>query len=364
MNKISFSSHTNAPQHSSTKAQKSNKYVSKPSEMSGNDVLELSSVSEKPVKKSFLKRLFPYGLAGLMAIGGANACSGPRVNGLDDVDSTKIEYCNVKQETRDSIAVPLLTLKSKLEKDNDFLKGVEVNITNSFEDLDDSHSFKTFLKEYFAGCTDKGYSFYSDKNVPRIIVVQEGAHDSMDKMISLLDGNGYSALPALRHSLMHEVGHQFDEYYGHDHNSRLAERWDSLVYAKEKSAHENPYNFDANDEDMELMQKYKSSCSLSDKNEFQEALLKDYKHIAKIRRDGSEAVACTIDYYLEDINLNNITNEMLEGADYTRSEVYANLFAYAIGENDGDRADFINNFKNSYKVVQKDIAKYLNINVK
>ena len=39
--------------------------------------------------------------------------------------------------------------------------------------------------------------------------------------------------------------------------------------------------------------------------------------------------------------------------------LYANLFSYAVGENDGDKDEFLDNFKNSYTIVRSDIEKYL-----
>ena len=43
------------------------------------------------------------------------------------------------------------------------------------------------------------------------------------------------------------------------------------------------------------------------------------------------------------------TEEIVETKDALRSEVYANLFSYGIGENNGDKDAFISNFANSWE---------------
>ena len=68
--------------------------------------------------------------------------------------------------------------------------------------------------------------------------------------------------------------------------------------------------------------------------------------------------------FVEGIDLSKpITYEVVDAAELARTEVYANLFSYAIGENDGDKSRFVENFKNAYKVVKKDIKEHLHIDV-
>ena len=302
-------------------------------------------------------------MAGLLALGGMNACSdGTRVSGTENFDNTEIEYFNVKQETKDSIAVPLLTLKSKLNNDNDFLDGVTVNIAGSYDDLDDSHSFKTFLKGTDGTDGEKGTSFYSDGKIPRIIIIQEDAHNTLgDKLLS----GSLSSMPVLRHSLMHEVGHQFDEYFGHNHNADFAQKWDSIMYSKEKTPHQNPYEFDLTQEDKDAYIDYNWNAGLSDSKEFVKAFEKDLKYIKRLKEHGASNIACNWQYYTQGVDLSEPVNEEVsELADGARAETYANLFAYVIGEDDGDKSYFLDSFKNSYQVVKNDVAKYLNIKTK
>ena len=39
---------------------------------------------------------------------------------------------------------------------------------------------------------------------------------------------------------MHEVGHQFDYYFGHDHNADFAVKWDSIMAVKEQTSRFEP----------------------------------------------------------------------------------------------------------------------------
>ncbi len=322
--------------------------------------------SSKKSNKHF-KKYLPWILSGILTLGGLTNCSEKKISDSENVDGMKIEYVNVKQETRDKIAAPLITLKNKLTPQNDFLEGVDINIAGMYSDLDDSHSFKTFIKNDTGTESERGTSFYSDNNIKRIIVVQEEAHDTWgEKLLGMNAGDGsYSALPVMRHTLMHEVGHQFDEYFGHDHNAKFALQRDSIIGAKEKDPKTNPYSFNYTMKDKEPLDQYDLYGGLSDKKEFKEAMLKDLKHIAKLKNKNSENIACNLDYYAQGINFDKpITMAEVQDAEDARCETYANLFAYAIGENDGDIQDFTENFKNSYKVVQKDIQKYLNIKAK
>ena len=361
MNNVGFSPNLNKNRYPNKPV---NKYAN--TQINGVDKYTPGIESTQKSKKtlSSFKKVMAFILSGTLLLGGSRACTGNKISDNDNIDGMKIEYLNVKKETRDFIATPLITLKSKLNKDNDFLKDVKISIAGTYKDLNDDHSFKTYLKEQEYTDLDKGINFYSDNNLQKIIIVQADPHDNFgDKALSETAGLGYSDLPSLKHTLMHEVGHQFDEYFGHDHNAKFARDWDKVLEKKEHDSHRNPYTYEnETPAEEEIGVEYKWNSGLSDKPEFQEAILKDLKHVAKLKKQNSKHLACNVDYYTQSIDFTKpITNYEVDLADVARSEVYANLFAYAIGENDGDKEDFVENFKNSYKIVQRDIQKYLNI---
>lgn len=327
-----------------------------------------SGVESKVVKnnRSFLKRVANYLCGGLLALGGVTSCSEatPRVSDVEMLDDVKVQYFNVEKETRDSIMTPLITLKSKLTPENDFLKGVEVDITKTYEDLDTGNSFRRYLKKEEDTDLDKGCSFYSDKNLKRRIVIQEGAHGTSDKALYLSVNGEYTALPSMRQSLMHEVGHQFDQFFGHDHNADFALKWDSIIADKARDPNMNPYTLEVKPQDMDARADYFWNSALSDKSEFQDAILKDFEHVADLKKQKSGVLACNLDYYTNGIDFSKkITPGMVDLAEFARTEVYANLFSYAMGQKDGDEQNFLDNFKNAYKVVKKDIKEHLHIDV-
>lgn len=337
-----------------------------------NKGYEKTSKVETDVKflgkqKNLCKKVSPYILSGLMLLGIKSCPSGENVtrcSGEENFNNIKVEYFDVKQDTKDSIMVPIKKLKSKLTSENDFLDGLNIDITKKFSSLNDSNSFRIYAKNRTQGAT-KGLSFYSDKKLPRRIIIQEKVH-ALDKFRNYKVTGEYTAVPALRQSLMHEVGHQFDNYFGHDHNSYYAQKWDSIMYAQELDKNSSPYKFETKttkDKDIDI--KYNKNSSLSDKKIFKEAILKDIKNIQALKNANSKDLPKNLSYYIQNLNLSKeITIKDIEKADLTCAEVYANLFSYAIGEDEGDRKQFIKCFRNSYGIVKNNISKYLNIAVK
>lgn len=324
------------------------------------------SAKKDEQNSSILKKVAPYIIGGtLFCSPMITSCTNNRISGTENINDTKVEYFNIKPESKDSLIAPLFRLKSKLNKDNDFLKGVNINFTDTYDDLNDSHSLKTFLKEQYGTGDTKGISYYSDKKIPRIIVVQEGAHGIIDKFFNYTMNGNLSEIPTLKHSLMHEIGHQFDYYFGHDHNAKFAKDFDNMMYKKEKDPYQNPYSYDfQNDEEENIEMEYRLCNCLNDKDDFKQALLKDLKYIAELQKHNPDRIPVDIEYYAKDIDFSKpITQENVDLAEKARTETYANLFAYAMGEDNGDKKDFLNAFRNSYKVVCNDIQQKLGINV-
>ena len=296
----------------------------------------------------------------LFAVSLISSCSSEqRTSGTEYYGATKVEYINVTQEAKDSLDVTLKLFMARLSEKNNFLDGMEIVVVRTYDDLNDTHSFKTFLRDMDSTGEEKGTSFYSDRYITPIIIIREGSHGWSDKLFNNVQGLGYSYIPTLRHSLMHEIGHQFDEYYGHDHDADFAIQWDSVLCDKEKDKNQNPYVFDMTDEEDKMRFVYNQQSGLSDTPAFKEAFLEDLKYLAKLKKTSPERMPVNWEYYTQDINWEQLTIGEVELADEARTETYANVFAYAIGENDGDRSDFCDAFKHSYEVALKDIEKFL-----
>lgn len=311
------------------------------------------------------KRIIPLSLAVMAGIGLLKSCDKNINKTTTDVEGVKIVTINTDNKSNDAIIETLNNFKNNIGSNSEFLDNIEIQIVDKYKHLDDSNSFNIYLKNKSGLENEKGRSFYSDGKIKSYVVIQEKAHNGVDKILTYTEDGVLSIIPSLKHSFMHEIGHQFDQYFGHDHNSDTALSWDAILLEKEQSEDENPYSFAPSDAENEIRDKYYASSSLSDKDDFIKALVKDYENIKQIKETNPKDLICNFSYYTQgiDFSADEITYDMVKNLDYTRSEVYANLFAYLTGESDGDKKDFFYNFPNSLKVVKNDIESILNYKV-
>lgn len=157
---------------------------------------------------------------------------------------------------------------------------------------------------------------------------------------------------------MHEIGHQFDDFYGHAHNTKFAADYDNLLSRMITNPHTFKFN---NQQELDLFYIYQYNNSLSDKKDFEDAIISDYMGIRLKKELYSEKLP-NIEYYTQGINLSTDLANMSSYDDLTkdvkntniaRREVYATLFSYALGEDDGKRDAFLKLFPKSYKIVLK-----------
>ena len=303
------------------------------------------------------KKVLPFAFtAFLLALIGVS-CGGSsnRQNGKYDYDGISVEFTEVQPATKDSVLMPIIDLKSKLTDKNDFLNNLKIDVIRSFRAIDgEKDSFKGYLRENHSFPDVKGMSFYSDNKLEKRIAIQERAHKNEENV---------SSIEAMQQSLMHEVGHQFDNYFGHDHNADFALQWDSLQHSKSLSEDVTQYDFYSyTKEEQNIDKKYNSQNELSDRREFKEAFLKDLINVKQMLKNSPEQLPKNIDYYIDGFDLNKtLTLDMLEGDVLNCSEVYANTFSYLMNTNEGDKEAFLRAFPNCKKIVQKDIVKFLNI---
>ena len=237
--------------------------------------------TSKPVSttnaNTSLKRVAPWVFSGMLLLGGNSCSEDKRVSDFERYKGITVEYANVSQQTRDSVMAPVFALQNRLSKENNFLNGVKFDIVNSFKSMDGNDSFKEYVRNYESNKSYKGTSFYSDSLIPKRVAVQEIAFDDKKQRYK-----------AMRQTVMHEVGHHFDNYYGHDHNADFAQKWDSIMYNRENSIESDLFTFRTiKDGDKKIETYYYSNNALSDKEEFQNALLND------INRRGTTVVVAT-----------------------------------------------------------------------
>ena len=315
------------------------------------------SMIQKTVNKT-TKKVLPFAfvtlLLGLVGI----SCNGTsnRYSDKYNYDGISVEFTEVQPETKDSVLMPVMDLKSKLTEKCDFLKNLKIDVIRSFRGIDgEKDSFKGYLRENHSASHVKGISFYSDDKLEKRVAIQERAHKITE--------NNISKVSAMQQTLMHEIGHQFDNHFGHNHNSEIALKWDSLQHSKSLSEDETPYDFYSyTEEEQSIDSKYNSQNELSDRREFKQAFLKDLNNIRTIMNTSPESLPQNINYYISGFDLEEPINiDMLEGDIFNCAEVYANTFSYLMNTNEGDKEAFLKAFPNCKEIVQKDIVKYLNL---
>ena len=88
--------------------------------------------------------------------------------------------------------------------------------------------------------------------------------------------------------------------------------------------------------------------------------MKDLQTIADIKKSGNGKLADNIEYFVQGINFKKeIDSNIVDLHSGARSEVFASLFSYAIGEDDGDKNTLTKNFKNSFEVVKNYLKEYV-----
>lgn len=317
----------------------------------------LTSFKKESLNKSFVKKMLPktmYVLLPLSILCTMCSKTENRVTEKTSFNNSNVEYFNVKESTKEAVQNSLENLKSKA-KTIDFLDEVNIDVTKNFKNLDTKEAFRCALKERPNSESTGGISFYSDKNIARKICLQEDAHKQ-----SRIHKEAQAS--AIKSTLMHEIGHQFDDFYGHNHESTIAKNWNEVQVKRAQEDSLSVYSNPTDVKDFQVKLDYIRQNGLSDKKEFKEAYYKDLQKIHEIQTSGNGKLAEKLFYFVPRVeSLNEITLERVDGLDARRSETYAELFSYAVGEDNGDKEAFLSNFSNSYKIVKRDIEKYLGI---
>ena len=293
-------------------------------------------------------------VAGAACSNSTDASTIPQTDTVTLNDSNNVVCLNVKPEVRDVVVNTLSKYRRSLRKDKDFLQDVEVVVVDNFKNLDMTNQFYKQISSSSNSHKTMGISYYSDTALKKQIVIQQDAHKN-----SIFFNRGFNE-NKLKHSLMHEVGHQFDSYFGHEHDAEYAKKWNEIVAEMDANPEKNPYEKPKGSEEIMASAIYHKYNGLSDKPNFQEAMVKDLQHIAEVKKENSSDLPSNLSYFTRKVDLSKeITAEVVDMADFCRSEVYANLFSYANGQDDGNKEKFIKAFANSYQVVQNDIKELL-----
>lgn len=258
-------------------------------------------------------------------------------------------YAGTTTETRNAVKNTAAGFLKRAGKNAAFINGYTFSIVNEYKDLPSDTNFKKYLKDNSDNLTNT----YGASN-PTVIDEEKGIIIQA-KERSFLRSIFNSNIDAkfIETATLHEIGHIFDNYFGAK---------DKNLIKKVRKLHLTDKNLTKTQQNM--LNKYLRNKDLSDSKEFKQAWLKDATVLGKNKNKYNEFKNDNIRRYyaIEDINITDgITLQEIEDADKSRSEIFAQLFAYALGRDDGHKDEIIKAYPNTYKIVQNYINKYLNL---
>lgn len=257
-------------------------------------------------------------------------------------------YQGTTQQSRNAVKNTVAHFQKRAGKNCEFLNGYTFSVVNKFQDLSADTPWKKFIKL----TSDKHGNAWGITNPTVVdgeksVVIQAKKHSS-DKNIF----NANTDPKLLESATLHEIGHIFDNYFGKK-NDKLVEIVKNFHIYSNLSLTEK-----------QILKKYLRHKDLSDSDEFKQAWLKDATALGKDKKKYEEFKNNNVRRYyaINEIDITDgITKQEIEYADKARSEIFAQLFAYALGKDDGHKDEIIKVYPNTYKYVQNCIKDYLEI---
>ena len=251
----------------------------------------------------------------------------------------------VDDSTKSAVKKAYNKIRQSLQRD--FTDRLVINVTSDFSNLPPNASLmNNYLKEnesqfsYTRGIT-------TDDISNREIFIQESAFwpTKLSNIFSLQFS--FSADKEIEQATMHELGHSFDYFYGG--NKALQKKHQELIKKYDKKQFQE---VKCTPEEERFMKEYLKNNGFSDKQDFKNALVKDLKNIKLNMEIKTKFGYFLAEFYNRGTDI--IPNSKdVEEADSTRAEVFAQLFSYAMGTDDGNADEFIKLLPNTYKIVQK-----------
>ena len=258
-------------------------------------------------------------------------------------------YSGTTAETKNAVKNTATEFLKRAGENGAFINGYTFSVVNEYKDLPSDTNFKKYLKDN----SDKLTHTYGASN-PTVIDEEKGIIiQAKERSFPRSIFNSNIDTKIIEAGTLHEIGHIFDNYYG---------KKDENLIKEAKKLHIS--NDKLTKTQQNILNKYLRNKDLSDSDEFKQAWLKDATALGKDKKKYEEFKNDNIRRYyaIEDIDITDgITSQEIEDADKSRSEIFAQLFAYALGKDDGHKDEIIKAYPNTYKTVQNYIKKYLNL---
>ena len=272
---------------------------------------------------------------------------------------TYIYDSNVGANSKKAIQQVFSNIFEKASKNQEIFNGLSINVFGNWEE------------SYFADNISDGrmgFTKYPVADSGKNIYLQ--TNEYRDLNTSFMQNNK-SNTNIIRETTAHEFGHFFDYYFANP-DSDITEQLREMYKFGKKYINEN------NEKYNELLEIYRKTNGLSDSEDFIEAWRMDVENEFQ-GKSKSEILRKTLKLgYFSPNNIHNdhITNiriKLEDGiddgeiilADRAREEVFAQLFAYAMGEgnNKKEKELIITTYPKCYNVVKKYINEFLGINI-
>lgn len=267
---------------------------------------------------------------------------------MSDPIAVKIFYYNgtintVDNSTKISVQQALKKVMDRITPD--FFKGMSIHVASDFSNLPKSNS--AIINELRINENKYSSTRGIANPIPneREIYIQESAF-KWAKLFNLFSRNfSFSANTEIEEATLHEIGHLYDLEGG---NKDLIEQYQTLV---DKYYEQQFEEIDLLPSEEKFIKDYMANNGYSDKVEYKRALEKDLKNI------NANNVNLDFGYFIAEFYNRGLdivpTKDDIEKADYSRGEIFAQLFSYAIGGEDKHKDKFMEFFPNTYAIVQK-----------
>lgn len=277
----------------------------------------------------------------------------------DDRKGVKVYFSpKVRPKSKKTILNTLNDVMNKTEKNKEFFHNMNVKAYGLWSEREE------FADNKYSMLGFSSPSIYDDYT----IIIRTNRDYRKEPGFNLRHTYKDSRINAV---LLHEIGHLFDFYFAKPNEELKKDILERLAQGKEKIMTE---------EFFELYEMYEAQNSLSDSEDFKEAWQKDVETSFKGKSEAEITDKCTkLEYYSplynhgelnpnKQINLkldDGIDDKEVADADKARQELYAQLFAYAMGSNDDSKKEMnaavMNTYPNSYEIVKKHLYKYFGI---
>ena len=266
-------------------------------------------------------------------------------------DYIYFRYCkNTDDEYRNQVKTTVESFQKKIKKNKDFLNGFTFHVCNSYKDLGNRSPLTKYVSEH-----SKEFMYTGGMTVSKIENQDKSEIIVKTSSPTIFNFERNKKVSDVSQATMHEIGHQFDTTFG-SCDLKLIEKVKKLPLWTDEPG---------TDEEEELFDKYHHSKDLSDKPEFKAAWKIDAQNLGNSSLSNTLFKHRYFEYWPYDIDVTDgVTDKEVEQSDTARSEIFAQLFSYAMGEDDGAKDIITEKYPNSYKIVKLYIKQYFGIDAK